>query len=151
MEAEIASNALGVNPAELGARVAVAFQGTLIIFAIIAPLMGGIFARVTEKRSDALIAWSIGMLIVLGVQFGMSYLLQSNLPTERLPVWAIQLLSMVTGLAVGGLVVRYVQWYNRPPANIWTLEFENRPEDELSIFDIKRKEWLERKKKAQHR
>jgi len=148
---DILTRLSGFDELDISARLALAVQGTLLLFFVVSPLMGMLMARLFEKAADALLAFSAAMLVVCCVSFAFNWFAQSIIPPDRLPPWAVQALSFAFSGALAGLVMRYIRWYTRPPQDIWTLELEATPEEDLSIFDQRRLDWLARKKRAQRR
>lgn len=109
----IASDALGVNPLALGLQAGLAVQGMLAVFVIVAPSMGWMIARGLGKDSarNRLIAWSVGLLVVLLSHLGLYLSLRYVVPQDALDDATLSVLCAVASVAFSVLVVRYLSWH----------------------------------------
>lgn len=138
----------GVNPMDMGARVALAVQGTLIIFFIVSPVMGFLLARGIQSRVNFVLSWCVGMFVTLVGGFGMNLLLRRAIPVETMSNLAITLLSAAASLAFGILLARYLTWWMGEPGKpAWAIEQENIDPDEMMPHEKRRRDEMERRKR----
>src|SRR5262245_57231276 len=99
-------NATGANPTDLSFRLALAVQGTFIIFFVVSPIMGYLLARGIKNRTSFVISWCAGTLLVLVGSFGLNLLLRRVIPVENLSDIGVSILSGIAAIAAGILLAR---------------------------------------------
>jgi hypothetical protein len=111
--ASIAVDALGVNPLALGVQVGLAVQGMIAVFFIVAPAMGWMIARGLGRDGarNRLLAWSVGLLLVLLSHLGLYLGLRYVVPQGVLGDATLNALCAVASVAFSVLVVRYLAWH----------------------------------------
>ncbi|MCU0513853.1 MAG: hypothetical protein MUE40_14940 [Anaerolineae bacterium] len=140
--------ATGLQQADLAAQVAFAIQGTLIVFFVVAPVLGWLLARGVARRANAVLAWCCAVLVVLVGSFGLNWLLRRAIPPAQLPDVAVHGLSLAAALASGLLLARYLLWLLAEPGKApWVIEHEQLQDDELLPFERRRKLEMARRKK----
>ena len=151
-ELDTIKNATGISGfqgMEIGAQVAFAMQGTLILFFIVSPIMGYVMAQQIKSRTRLVIGPGIGVLIVLLGNLGLTLLLGRILPIGTLPDWGIVALSFAASGAVAMIVAKYILWVMEDPGvPQWLTESEKRPYHELAPFEKRRRDEVNRRKAA---
>jgi hypothetical protein len=137
-----------VNEVGLAARVAFAVQFVLILFFIISPIMGYFIAQEVKNRVNFVLAWGVGVLVMLGGSFALAYVLRGAIPLERVDNVLLGLLSGIAAVITGILLARFLTWWLRDPElPQWAQEQQNIAPADMTPVDRRRKAWLERKKR----
>lgn len=138
----------GTNATNLSFQLALAVQGTFIIFFVVSPLMGYLLARGIKNRVNFVISWCAGMLLVLVGSFGLNLLLRRYIPVEILPDVAVSILSGVAAVAAGILLARYLVWWQADPGKpAWVIAHDKMATDEMMPFEKRRRHEMERRKR----
>jgi hypothetical protein len=152
MEAQTLQNATGAGTSDvtnLGALLVFAVQGTLILFFIVSPVMGYLLARSIQKRVNGVIAWCMGVMVILVGNFGVSVLLRRVIPQEQLSDLALTLLCGAGSFAAGILLARYIVFFLADPGKPqWVVEYENMPQEDMLPFERRKHMEVERRKRA---
>lgn len=145
-------DALGINSAELVAQAVVAVQGTLILFFVLAPLMGTVLARFIASRANAALATSLVILLVLLGNLFFNLVLRSLFTEDVLPAWAVGFISFLLSLLLAYGGARAALWALADPGKPrWMIEDENLPDDAKSVLDKRREQAIARRKKHRGR
>lgn len=140
-------DALGINSAELATQAVVAVQGTLILFFVLAPLMGTVLARFIASRANAALATSLVILLVLLGNLFFNLVLRSLFTEDVLPAWAVGVISFLLSLILAYGGARVALWALADPGKPrWMIEDENLPDDAKSVLDKRREQAMARRK-----
>lgn len=134
---------------ELQDVLTVAIGGTLIIFFIISPIIGGIIAR-RLGRAYAMTIITSSMMVVFSVTFvGLNQTLPDLTQLDaRSPI--IYGASLVAALSLALAVALFLRWhFTESPISLLQQQ-QDQLTDELP-FERKRREWMARRAKSQHR
>jgi hypothetical protein len=120
-------NSLGIDAlgdAGIALKIAAIIQSVLIMFFFVAPILGLMVARSTADKGDALIAWGLGVLVMLIGTFGIAYVLRHLIPEDVLPNGIFSLLMGLGGISAGWLIGRYMAWHLAAPGEPpWVRQF----------------------------
>jgi hypothetical protein len=133
----------------VAAQVAFAVQSVLILFFVVSPFMGWLFARSMAGRANVFLVVSVVMFIVIGANMGINLALRALLSEAQMSGIAIAILSFVASLALALLIGRYVLWYfTDTHADFARQQHEAFLKKEgMSPFDKRRMETMAQKKK----
>lgn len=137
---------------ELAQKLAIAFQGMLILFFFVSPLMGKLLHYGIAKFSSIVIVVCT-MFIVGNLSYmSMVYGLYQIVPHEAFSSTAWIILSFLVAFSLSLLVGRYINWYlsDNIDAAVWTKEYDNLTEEDMMPFDRRRKREMERRKRSHH-
>lgn len=131
----------GVGQSAIG--LVFVIQMTLVLFFVVAPLAGRLLSSVTRNWPNTVIlALSLGLLFE-GMAFVMIVVLRRWLTPAQMPDWIVGALAVVTAASLTWLVGRFVYWWMRDPGpSVFEREFASLSEDEMSPFDQRRLERL---------
>ncbi len=137
---------------ELTLKIAIAFQGMLILFFFVSPLMGKLLHQGIAKFSSMVIVicsmFIVGNLSYMGMVYGVYQIVPHEVFSPTL--WII--LSFLVAFSLSLLVGRYINWYlsDNMDAAIWTKEYDNLTEADMMPFDRRRKREMDRRKRSRH-
>lgn len=135
---------------DLAFRVALGFQGTLVIFFMVSPLVGKMMHSAVAKVSNLVLIICTTLLVGNLIYMGMVYIGYPSLPDGTISNYVWIILSFCTAFSIAVLVGRYLNWYlsdNIQPG-IWSQEFDNLADEEMLPFDRLRKREMERRKRV---
>lgn len=111
--------------------------------------MGFLLARSIQKRVNGVIAWCMGVLVILVGNFGVSVLLRRVIPLEQLSDLALIGLCAMGSVAAGILLARYIVYFLADPGKPqWVVEYESMPKDEMLPFERRKQQEVARRKRA---
>lgn len=136
---------LGVDQEQLSRAVAIGLSGTIVIYAVISPIMGYFIARAIKQKWVFTMVTACMILTFILAGVGLSYGLPRLLPGV---LTADQIAIISTAIAVGLSlsVAVYIRWYYTETdyRQLWLRELDSY-EDELP-FERKRREYMERRR-----
>lgn len=133
------------TPEHLANQVLLAVQGTLLIFFVLAPVAGYLFAQSIKERLRLVLAWCSAVLIVLAGNLALNLALRQVIPPQHLSDLAIAGISLVASLACAAAVIRLILDLLAPPKKPdWLRDVDEIPPDRRTIFDQRRMQHLHR-------
>lgn len=141
-----------VDAVGMVAQLVLVVQSTLVIFFVVSPLMGAIMWRTISNRVNFVLAWSAGVVVVLLSNYALTDLLRRAIPESHLPALPRAIISASVSICIGLLLAVYIAWVTKAPGMpIWVKEHEARSDEDLMPFEIRRREWMKRRDRSQHR
>ncbi len=138
-----------LNIQEAQEVLTVAVGGTLVIFFVISPIIGGVIAR-RLGRAYATTIITCSMMLVFSVTFvGLHQILPSlsQLEPQSPIIFGASLLASLTLALAVALLLRW--HFTESPISLLQQQ-QDQLTDELP-FERKRREWMARRAKSQHR
>ena len=131
-------------------KFAFAIQGILIIFFVVSPVVGKLLHKAVAKASSLVLIICTMLLLGNLIYMGMVYIAYPALPEGAIHEYVWIILSFGTAFSTSILVGRYMNWYlsDNFHGSIWAQEFENLAEEDMMPFDRRRKQEMERRKRA---
>lgn len=144
---DIVSNAFGIDPADMASRVTFTFSAALLMFFVIAPVVGAIAWNTSSNWKNTILTMSVGALVALASNVALNWLLREIIPKGRLDEVIIGLIAATGAFALGWLAQRWVAFMIAPPGKgYYAQQEEALPEEDLLPFEIKRRAHMARRK-----
>lgn len=127
-----------------------AIQTSILLLVIGAPVFYMMRAKAMDDHPRLLVTGSVTLGLTAVCNFLLNLSLAEVLPAEQFTPLGIATLSLVFALLIAVALGRLVFWTFRDIQKPkWAQDLENLPDEEMSPIDRQRKQWQERRKKAQ--
>lgn len=140
------NDTIGLNMGEMGARVVMFFNLTIVVFFIISPILGMFGQGIMGRSKDAFFAISSAILVGVVSNVGINYGLRYIMPEGRMSDFTMGLIAVLTSVALAWLVGRTVAFALAPPGKGYYQQQEDALEEEdLMPFERRRRQYQERR------
>ena len=140
------NDTIGLNMGEMGARVVMFFNLTIVVFFIVSPILGMFGQGIMGRSKDTFFAISSAILVGVVSNVGINYGLRYIMPEGRMSDFSMGLIAVLTSVALAWLVGRTVAFALAPPGKGYYQQQEDALEEEdLMPFERRRRQYQERR------
>ena len=137
----VINDTMGLNMGEMGARVVMFFNLTIVVFFIISPILGMFGQAITGRWKNTFFAISSAILVGVVSNVGINYGLRAIMPQGRMDDVSIGLIAVLTSLALAWLVGRTIVFALAPPGKGYYQQQEDAlQEEDLMPFERRRRQ-----------
>lgn len=143
---KVINDTIGLNMGEMGARVVMFFNLTIVVFFIVSPILGMFGHSIMGRSKDNFFAISSAILVGVVSNVGINYGLRYIMPEGRMSDFTMGLIAVLTSVALAWLVGRTVAFALAPPGKGYYQQQEDALEEEdLMPFERRRRQYQERR------
>lgn len=140
------NDAIGLNMGEMGARVVMFFNLTIVVFFIVSPILGMFGQGIMGRSKDAFFAISSAILVGVVSNVGINYGLRAIMPEGRMSDFTMGLIAVLAAVALAWLVGRTLAFALAPPGKGYYQQQEDALEEEdLMPFERRRRQYQARR------
>lgn len=143
---KVINDTIGLNMGEMGARVVMFFNLTIVVFFIVSPILGMFGHSIMGRSKDNFFAISSAILVGVVSNVGINYGLRYIMPEGRMSDFSMGLIAVLTSVTLAWLVGRTVAFALAPPGKGYYQQQEDALEEEdLMPFERRRRQYQERR------